>query len=164
MLSFPRHGKIIAVLELEELAKLVSAIAQARGREYDYSWEFSMTHNDVLHWLILGFGLAATDDDLGRPTDISQLWQDAKEKCFDCERDEVLDALYTLPREYAALIKFVSAGEGFHPVSFERVRNTRDWTDYFLIGNFNVKVLPEGKVRYEKLSEQLGKTAADRIA
>ncbi|MGB7845672.1 MAG: hypothetical protein WBL63_08670 [Candidatus Acidiferrum sp.] len=123
-----------------------------------------MTRNDELHWLVLSFGITATDDDLGRPTDISQLWQYAKEKCFACNRDELLDALYTLPREHAALIKFVSAGEGFHPVSFERVRNTRDWTDYFLTGNFNVKVLPEGKVHYQKLSEQLGKTATDRIA
>ena len=118
-----------------------------------------MTRNDVLHWLILGLGLSGPDDDLGRPSSISQLWQDAKEKCFDCDRNEVLDALYTLPREHAALIKLVSAGEGFHPVSFERVRNTKGWTDYFMLGDFNVKVLPEGKVHYQKLSEQLGRTA-----
>lgn len=71
----------------------------------------------------------------------------------------MLDALYTLPREDAALIKPVSAGEGFHPVSFERVRNTVDWTNYFLDGDLSVKVLPEGRVHYQKLSEQLGKTA-----
>ena len=123
----------------------------------------SMTRNDVLHWLILGFGLSGSDDDLGRPTNILQLWQDARDKCFDCDRTEVLDALYTLPREDAALIKSVSAGEGFHPVSFERVRNTQDWTDYFIIGDFNVKVLHEGKVRYQRLSEQLGRTATGRI-
>jgi hypothetical protein len=118
-----------------------------------------MTRNDELQCLILRFGLSGTDDDLGRPTNIAQLWQDAKEKCFDCDRNEVLDALYTLPREHAALIKFVSVGEGFHPVSFERVRNTKDWTDYFMIGDFNVKVLAEGRVHCEKLSEQLGRTA-----
>lgn len=118
-----------------------------------------MTRNDMLHWFILGFGLSGPDDDLGRPSNISQLWQDAKEKCFDCDRNEVLDALYTLPREHAALIRFVSAGEGFHPVSFERVRNTKDWTDYFMIGDFNVKVLPEGRIHYQRLSEQLGRTA-----
>ena len=121
-----------------------------------------MTRNDVLHWFVLGFGLSGPDDDLGRPTDISQMWQAAKEKCFDCERNEVLDALYTLHREHAALIKFVSVGEGFHPVSFERVRNTLDWTDYFLNGNFNVKVLPEGRVHYQELSEQLESAAVDR--
>lgn len=122
-----------------------------------------MTRNDVLQCLILRFGLSATDEDLGRPTNISQLWQDAKEKCFDCDRDEVLDALYTMPREFAALIKFVSVGEGFHPVSFERVRNTKDWTDYFVVGDFHVKVLPEGKVQYQKLSEQWEGTATGSI-
>jgi len=123
-----------------------------------------MTRNDVLQWLILGFGLAGPDDDLGRPSNISQLWEDAKEKCFLCDRNEVLDALYTLPREDAALIKFVSIGEEDHPVSFERVRNTNDWPDYFTHGEFHVKVLPEGRVRYHKLSEELGKTAAGHIA
>ena len=118
-----------------------------------------MTRNDMLQWLILRSGLSGPNEDLGHPTNISQLWQDAKEKCFDCERNEVLDALYTLPRGFAALIKFVWAGEGFHPVCFERVRNTKDWTDYFMIGDFNVKVLPEGKVHYQKLSEQLERTA-----
>jgi hypothetical protein len=118
-----------------------------------------MTRNDELQWLILRFGLSGIDEDQGRPTNIAQLWQDAKEKCFDCDRDELLDALYTLPREYAALVKLVSAGEGCHLVSFERVRNTMDWTDYFLIGDFNVKVLAEGRVHHERLSEQLGKTA-----
>jgi len=115
-----------------------------------------MKHNEMLHWLILGFGLSGSEEDLGRPTNISQLWQEAKKQCFDCDRNEVLDALYTLPREDAALIKSVSAGEGFHPVSFERVRNTVDWTDYFLDGDFSVKVLPEGRVHHQKLSEQLG--------
>jgi hypothetical protein len=119
---------------------------------------FSMTRNDMLQWLILGFGLSGTEEDLGRTADISQLWQDAKEKCFDCDRNEVLDALYTLPREHAALIKSVSAGDGSHPISFERVRNTRDWTDYFVIGDFHVKVLPEGRVHYQELSEELGRT------
>lgn len=119
-----------------------------------------MTRNDTLQWLILRFGLSGHDEDLGRLTNISQLWQDAKETCFECDQNEVLDALYTLPREYAALIKFVSAGEGFHPVSFERVRNTKGWTDYFVIGDFYVKVLPEGKVQYQRLSEQMEKAAA----
>jgi len=122
-----------------------------------------MTRNDMLHWLILGFGLSGPDDGLGRATNISQLWQDAKEKCFDCDRNEVLDALYTLPREQAALIKCVSLGEGFHPVSFERVRNTQDWTDYFLIGSFSIKVLHEGRVHYQTLSEQLEKTSTASI-
>jgi hypothetical protein len=122
-----------------------------------------MTRNDMLHWLILGLGLSGPDDDLGRPTDISQLWQEARENCFDCDRNEVLDALYTLPREDAALIKFVSAGEGLHPVSFERVRNTQDWPDYFLNGSFSIKVLHEGRVHYHTLSAQLEKASTGSI-
>lgn len=122
-----------------------------------------MTRNDMLHWFILGFGLTGPDDGLGRHTNISQLWQLAKEKCFDCDRNEVLDALYTLPREHAALIKFVCAGEDFHPVSFERVRNTKDWPDYFVSGSFNVKVLHEGRVHYQALSEQLEKASASPV-
>src|SRR5215469_4353282 len=43
-----------------------------------------------------------------------------------CDRNELWDALYTLPPEQAALIKCVSAGEAFHPISFERVRNTSE--------------------------------------
>jgi len=118
-----------------------------------------MTRNDKLQWLILGYGLAAPDEDLGHTTNILQLWQDAKKKCFDCDRNEVLDALYTLPREDAALVKIVSIGEGCHPVSFERVRNTVDWPEYFTIGQFGVKVLPEGRAHYLRLSEQLEEAA-----
>lgn len=116
-----------------------------------------MTRNDKLQCLILGFGLSRSDDDLGRHTNISELWREAKAHGFACERDELLDALYTLPREQAALIKCVSAGEEFHPMSFERVRNTADWTDYFLVGDFSVKVLSEGRARYQELSAQLAK-------
>lgn len=48
----------------------------------------------------------------------------------------------------------------FHPVSFERIRNTKDWTDYFLIGPFNVKVLPEeGEFITHNSLKKLGKTA-----
>jgi hypothetical protein len=116
-----------------------------------------MNRNDELQWLILGFGLSWPDDDLSRRTNISGLWKEAKRRCFDCERNELWDALYTLSREQAALIKCVSAGEGFHPISFERVRNTSDWTHYFLIGDFGVKVLHERRARYRELSEQLRK-------
>ena len=97
------------------------------------SGEPATNRNDELQSLILGFGLSWPDDDLGRRTNISELWKEAKKQCFDCDRDELLDALYTIPREHTALIKCVSAGEGFHPISFERVRNTSDWTTTFLL-------------------------------
>jgi len=122
-----------------------------------------MTRNDILHWLILRMGLSGSNEDLGRPTNISQLCQCAKDSCFECNRDELLDALYTMPREYAALIKFVSAGEGYHPVSFERVRNTVDWTAYFLEGDFHVKVLPEGRARYHQLFHEIERTPVTTV-
>lgn len=114
-----------------------------------------MNRNDVLHWFILGVGLLGSHEDLGCPTSLLQLWQEAKEKCFDCTREEILDALYTLPREQASLIKFVSVGEGSHPVSFERIRNTVDWPDYFASDIFSIKVLAEGRSRYHELTELL---------
>jgi len=115
-----------------------------------------MIRNDVLHWFFLGFGLESPDGrDIGRSTNITQLWLNAKDKCFDCETKEVLDALYTLLREQAELVKFVPVGGGFQSVSFERVRNTSGWTDFLMTGYFNIKVLPEGRVHFQRLTEQL---------
>lgn len=119
-----------------------------------------MTRNEILQWYILGFGLSGAEEDLGHPTTFSELWKDVRGKCFDCDRIEVLDALYTMPREHAALVKLVSLGEGLHPVSFERVRNTVDWPEYFTTGEFHVKVLPEGKAHYQQLREQMELTTA----
>jgi hypothetical protein len=114
-----------------------------------------MIRNDVLHWFILGFGLEFPDDrHLGRSTNITQLWLSAKEKCFDCE---VLDALHTLRREHAELkrYEYEAAGEWFEPVSFETIRNIPEWTDFFMTSYFNIIVESEGRVHYQRLSEQL---------
>jgi hypothetical protein len=118
-----------------------------------------MTRNDMLQGFILGFGLLGEDHDLGRETSFAELWREAKKACFDCEREELLDALYTLPREYASLIKMVATGEGAHPVSFERVRNVSAWPDYFKSSSFNVKVLPAGRAQHRKVAEQLERAA-----
>ena len=117
-----------------------------------------MTRNDMLQGFILEFGLSAEDHDLGRETSFAELWREAKKVCLDCERNELLDALYTLPRGYASLIKMVTTGEGAHPVSFERVRNVSAWPDYFTSTPFNVKVLPAGKAHYRELAQFLEKT------
>jgi hypothetical protein len=122
-----------------------------------------MTRNDVLQWLILRIGLSGLDEDLGRSTNMSQLSHCAEDHCFACNRDELLDALYTMPREYAALIKLLSVGEECHPVSFARVRNV-DWTNYFLDGDFYVKVLPEGVEHYQKLSHEMEHKPATTVA
>ena len=110
-----------------------------------------MTRNEVLQWHILGLGLSGEVHDLGHPTDVTALWQSAREKCFECDRNEVLDALYTLPREDASLIKVDCRGEGAHPIRFERVRNTNDWPKYFTVGSFYVKVLAAGRAHYLRL-------------
>jgi hypothetical protein len=112
-----------------------------------------MTRNEILQGFILGFALSAEDHDLGRETSFAELWREAKKVCFNCERSELLDALYTLPREYASLIKMVATGEGVHPVSFERVRNVSAWPDYFTSSPFNVKVLPAGREHHQELAE-----------
>ena len=118
-----------------------------------------MTRNEILQRFILGFGLSAEDHDLGRETSLAELCREAKRACFDCQQNEVLDALFTLPREHAALIKMVSTGEGSHPVSFERVRNISAWTDYFASSPFHVKVLEAGRAHYHKLAQELEKAA-----
>jgi hypothetical protein len=57
-----------------------------------------MTRNEMLQEFILEFGLLAEAHDLGRETRFAELWSEAKKVCFDCEKNELLDALYTLPR------------------------------------------------------------------
>jgi hypothetical protein len=58
-----------------------------------------------------------------------------------------------------SIAKIVSMGEECHPVSFQRVRNTVDWPEYFTTGQFSVKVLLEGRAHYLRLSEQLEEAA-----
>ena len=47
------------------------------------SGEPAMNRNDELQWLILGFGLWWPDDHLGRRTNTSELWKEAKRQHFD---------------------------------------------------------------------------------
>ena len=114
-----------------------------------------MIRNDVLGWFLLGFGLEIPNNDLGRPTTLTPLWLAAKEKCGDCSMDEVLDALYNLGRDDAELYKLVPLGGGFQPVSFERKRNTAHWKEFFCRGSFYIKVLPGGRLRFQRLFAQL---------
>ena len=66
--------------------------------------------------------------------------------------DELLDALYNLRTDHAELTKFVALPTGqFQPVSFNRARNTPKWSDFFMIGYFNIKILPAGRRRFEQL-------------
>ena len=84
-----------------------------------------MIRSEILKHFILGFGLAIPDNDLGRPTNITQLEVAARETCGNCH-GELFDALYNLHTTHAELRKYVAVEGGFQsPVSFERVRNTQ---------------------------------------
>src|SRR5579859_71782 len=114
-----------------------------------------MIRSEILERFLLGFGLAIPNEGRGRPTTITQLEVAANEKCGDCD-DEMLDALYNLRAEHAELLKYVPVEGAFDsPVSFERVRNTPEWQDFFTHGSFNIKVLPAGRIRFQKLDEEL---------
>jgi len=114
-----------------------------------------MIRSDILERFLLEYGLAIPNNGLGRPTTIAQLEVAANEKCGDCDR-ELLDALYNLQPDYAELRKYVAVGGGFQGVvSFERVRNTPQWQDFFTRGSFIIKVLPPGRIRFQKLDEEL---------
>ncbi len=109
-----------------------------------------MIHSEILEHFLLEFGLAIPNNDLGRPTTIGQLGLAANAKCGDCD-GELLDALYNLRPEHAELWKYASAGS----ISFERVRNSRDWKNFFTVGSFNIKVMPRGRIRFQELAEKL---------
>jgi pyrimidine deaminase RibD-like protein len=114
-----------------------------------------MIRSEILERFLLGFGLAIPNEGRGRPTTITQLEVAANEKCGDCD-GEMLDALYNLRAEHAELLKYVPVEGAFDsPVSFERVRNTPEWQDFFTHGSFNIKVLPAGRIRFQKLDEEL---------
>src|SRR5713226_4272535 len=119
-----------------------------------------LVRNDVLECFVLGYALEITCDGLGRPVSIGPLWLAAKDKCGECSVEEVLDALYNVQRDHAELYKFVPLGGGSQRVSFERVRNTPRWTDFFTRGEFRIKVLPGGRLRFQRLLAQLQESVA----
>jgi len=118
-----------------------------------------MIRSEILEHFLLGFGLAIPNNGLGRPTTIGQLGLAANEKCGDCD-GELLDALYNLQTAHAELKKYVAVGGGFQSVSFERDRNTPQWQDFFTHGTFNIKVSPPGRIRFQKLDEELQQAKA----
>ena len=114
-----------------------------------------MIRNDIVECFILRFAMEVRDDDFGRPTRLTPLWLAVQDKCGDCVMDEVLDALYNLQEECADLNKFVAANAvPYRVVHFGQVRHTPQWKDFFN-GEFRIKVLPAGRVRYQKLMDQL---------
>lgn len=123
-----------------------------------------MIRNEVLEHFILGYGLEIPDEGLGRPVAFSQLQLAAKETCADCSADEVLDALFNLDREHAELNKFVPLGDKYQAVSFERVRRTPRWKEFFYGDPFRIKVLPAGRVRFQELDEQVVRSHEARRA
>jgi pyrimidine deaminase RibD-like protein len=115
--------------------------------------------SEQLERFLLGFGLELPDDGLGRPTTITPLWLAANEVRLDCDMDELLDSLYNLSPNDAELYKFVAVRGGFQRVSFGLQRNTPQWKDFFIKGDFRIKVLPQGRVRFQQLDESRKTTA-----
>jgi hypothetical protein len=111
--------------------------------------------NDIIECFILNSADAIRNDGLGRPTSITQLWLAVQAKCSDCNTDEVLDALYNVQPAYASIVKCEWLGNQFQAVSFEEARNTPRWQDFFMVGHFNIRLLPAGRRRLQGLSEQL---------
>src|SRR5882762_4773457 len=122
-----------------------------------------MIRSEILEHFLLAYGLAVPNNGLGRPTSIAQLEVAVTEKCGDCD-GEILDALYNLSAEHAELRKYAAVlGGGVQsPDSFEPVRKTPHWQDFFTHGSFNIKVLPPGRIRFQKLDEQLQQAKAMR--
>jgi pyrimidine deaminase RibD-like protein len=106
--------------------------------------------SEKLERFILGFGLEISADGAGRPTTLPDLLVAAQQKCGDCKMEELVDALYNLGDEHVELLKFLPNGR---PARFSRHRNRPQWRLFFN-GSFNIKVLPKGRVRFEKLSEE----------
>jgi hypothetical protein len=115
----------------------------------------TLIRNDILQCFILGYALEMQDDGFGRPIGFAQLRNEIVSKCGDCQNDEILDALYNLRRDHAELGKFFALGGKYRLISFEKVRNTPKWNDFLYGEPFRLKVLPQGRVRFQELKEQL---------
>jgi hypothetical protein len=115
----------------------------------------TVIRNDILECFILGYALDMQDDGFGRPIAFAQLRNEVTEKCGDCSNDELLDALYNLQTDHTELGKFFPHPSGYELASFEDVRNTAHWKSFFYGDPFRLKVLPPGRVRFQRLQEQL---------
>jgi hypothetical protein len=111
-----------------------------------------MIRSETLEHFLLEYGLGPDTDGHGHPATIGQLFNDVNRQCFECDYDEIFDALYNLSSEHATLQRFLPNG---HSVNFEKVRIRRDWKNFFTIGEFRLKTLPGGRKRFELLSEQI---------
>jgi hypothetical protein len=120
---------------------LCSAILQRTGETRD-------SQRGTLNVSFWSLGLELNDNSLGRPATFTQLWLAAKEKYGECDQEAILDSLYNLNPKDAELVRYVPLGGGFQSVSFERRRNVPQWKDFFTQGDFRIKVLPPGRVRY----------------
>ena len=110
-----------------------------------------MIPSEKLEWFVIGFALELPNEGYGRPTSLTQLLLAAREKCGYCEFDHLLDVLYNLDPNDVELLKF-PPNPNLRPVTFDRCRGYRRWHDFFQ-GQFNIKVLPKGRIRFERLTE-----------
>lgn len=115
-----------------------------------------MLLSEILERFLLGYGLKVQGD-RGRPANITSLLVDAQKEHRSCTDDELLDALYNSRPENVRIDKFVNEESRFLPLD----RSDPAWKDFFYTGYFNIKTLPPGRLRLEKLSEQLDRETRD---
>ena len=122
-----------------------------------------MIRSEKLERFLLGYSLEIPDGDgNGRSMTFTQLLNDVNRRCLICDQNELLDALYNLNPEHAVLQEYFPNVRGF--VSFEKGRRLRDWRQFFMSGEFNIKPMPGGRKQFEQLSTQLEQTHSSASA
>jgi hypothetical protein len=114
-------------------------------------WEVFVIRHQVLKHFVLEFGLANLHQ--SRTTTLPALLTEAEKKFGGCTRRELLDALYSLRPEDIECQQLIPGNRGLlHPIRFER--NSVHWEQFFE-AEFCIRVLPEGRDRAQRLSQQL---------
>jgi hypothetical protein len=114
--------------------------------------------NQALKHFVLEFGLANLHQ--GRTTTLPALLTEAEKKFGRCTRRELLDALYNLQPEDIEYQQLIRGNRGLlHPIRFQR--NSVHWEKFF-DAEFCIRVLPEGRDRAQRLTQQLSAERAPR--
>jgi hypothetical protein len=116
-----------------------------------------VNRSETLELFLLGYDQEIPCNGEGRATAFIPLWEAGKKKYEKCEMQDLLDALYNLQPNHVELIKWINPGapEGMQRVVFDRNPVTGGWKDFFLVGQFKIKTLPGGQIRFDELTEKL---------
>lgn len=110
-----------------------------------------MIPNETITHFVLQYGLAGFAQ--GQRTTLPTLLTEAEKHCGGCTRRELLDALYALRPADVEYQQLISGNRGMlHPIRFER--NSVHWEKFF-DAEFCIRVLPEGRTRFQRLNQQL---------